>query len=118
MPRREGERLRPNLQRLVEGKRPEDPIFGNQWRDWPRKWVGRSCREVRVPVVTAHGMRGLHSTLAVEHGVSAHVVAASLGHESITTTMQCYAKPEAAAAAKQRRVLTVLEGGAAATRGG
>jgi integrase len=37
-------------------------------------------------------MRGLHSTLAVENGVSAHVVAASLGHESSTTTMQSYVK--------------------------
>ena len=55
-------------------------------------------------------MRGLHSTLAVDHGVSAHVVAASLGHESSTTTIQSYVKPEAVAGAQQRRVLSVLEG--------
>jgi hypothetical protein len=43
-------------------------------------------------------MRGLHSTLAVEHVVSAQVVAASLGHESSTTTIQSYIRPEAVAA--------------------
>jgi hypothetical protein len=56
-------------------------------------------------------MRGLHSTLALEHGASAHVVASSLGHESFSTTVAHYAKPEAIAGARQRRVLTVLEGG-------
>ena len=71
----------------------------------------RICDAAGVPKVTAHGMRGLHSTLAVENGVSAHVVAASLGHESSTTTIQSYVKPEAVSGAQQRRVLTVLEGG-------
>jgi hypothetical protein len=44
-------------------------------------------------------------------GVSAQVVAASLGHVSSTTTIRSYVKPEAAAGAKQRRVLTMLDGG-------
>lgn len=51
----------------------------------------------QVPRVTAHSMRGLHSTLAVEHGVSGHVVAASLGHESSRTTVQSYIRPETVA---------------------
>jgi site-specific recombinase XerD len=51
-------------------------------------------RSGRRAEVTAHGMRGLHWTLAVENGVSAHVVAASLGHESSATTIQSYVKPE------------------------
>ena len=103
--------LQPYLRARAEGKSPEAKLFGDHWRDWVRKWVQKICEAAKVPRVTAHGMRGLHSTLAVEHGVSAHVVAASLGHESSTTTMQSYVKPEAAAGAKQRRVLTVLEGG-------
>jgi hypothetical protein len=37
--------------------------------------------------------------------------AASLGHESSTTTMQSYVKPEAASGAQQKRVMTVLDGG-------
>jgi integrase len=78
-----------------------------------RKWVRNVCVKAGVPKVTAHGMRGLHSTLALEHGASSHVVASSLGHESFSTTLQSYAKPEAVAGAKQRRVMTVLEGGEA-----
>ena len=105
------ELLRPYLKGLAEGKTPQEKLFGDHWRDWVRKWVKRICRAAEVPKVTAHGMRGLHSTLALEHGASAHVVASSLGHESFSTTVESYAKPEAMAGARQRRVMTVLEGG-------
>jgi integrase len=37
--------------------------------------------------VTAHGMRGLHSTLAIEAGMTGAVVAASLGHEHVSATI-------------------------------
>jgi integrase len=104
------ELLQPYLCALAEGKASEAKLFGHHWRDWVRKWVKRICDAAGVPKVTAHGMRGLHSTPAVEHGVSAHVVAASLGHVSSATTMQSYVKPEAAAGAQQRKVLSVLEG--------
>jgi integrase len=105
--------LRSYLQQLTVNREPEERIFGAHWRDWIRKSVRRICEAAGVPMVTAHGMRGLHSTLAVEHGVSAHVVAASLGHESSATTIQSYIRPEASAGARQRRTLTVLSGGAA-----
>ncbi len=104
------ELLRPMLKGLAEGKSPEAKLFGHRWRDWVRKWVGRICEAAGVPKVIAHGMPGLHSTLAVEHGVSAQVVAASVGHESSATTIQSYVKPEAISGAQQRRVMTVLEG--------
>ena len=81
------ELLQPYLGGWREGQSPEAKLFGQHWRDWVRKWVQRICKAAGVPKVTAHGMRGLHSTLAVENGVSAHVVAASLGHESSTTTI-------------------------------
>jgi hypothetical protein len=57
-------------------------------------------------------MRGLHSTLAMDAGITGHAVAASLGHESVGTTFQSYAKSEAIAGAQQRRTLRVLAGGA------
>jgi hypothetical protein len=38
-------------------------------------------------------------------------VACALGHESITTTLQSYAKSGAGAGARQQKVLTVLAGG-------
>jgi integrase len=105
------ELLQPYLRGLADRKPSEAKLFGHHWRDWVRKWVKRICVGAGVPNVTAHGMRGLHSTLAIANGVSAHVVAASLGHESSKTTIQSYVKPEAVAGAQQRRVLTVLEGG-------
>ena len=64
-----------------------------------------------MPEVTAHGMRGLHGTLAVERGATTHVVAQALGHESETTSRESYISREAITGADQRRVLTVLAGG-------
>jgi len=103
--------LRPYLAALAQGKQPFALLFGEHWRDWPRKWVQRICRAAGVPEVTAHGMRGLHSTLAVDSGVTAHVVAAALGHESETTTQESYIAPGVVAAVKQKRLLRVLAGG-------
>ena len=80
--------LQPYLLGLVAGREPEALLFGAHWRDWPKAWVKRICKAAKVPVVTAHGMRGLHSTLATDRGISAHAVAAALGHESPTTTMR------------------------------
>jgi hypothetical protein len=104
--------LRPHLQALVAGQLPGGRLFGHHWRDWPREQVQRICELAGVPKVSAHGMRGLHSTLAMEAGVTGAVVAASLGHEKITTTIRSYAKAEAVAAAQQVRTLRVLAGGA------
>lgn len=104
--------LQPFLVQLAQGRPAHAPLFGNHWRDWPRKEVARICKLAGVMKVSAQSMRGLHSTLAVQAGVTGHVVAAALGHESFATTVQSYAKPEAVATAKQQRVLKVLAGGA------
>lgn len=103
--------LRPYLAELAEGKKAEALLFGLRDRGWPRQWVKRICREAGVPEVTAHGQRGLHSTLAVEAGITARAVADALGHESFTTTARSYAKPEAIDRARQQRTLQVLQGG-------
>jgi integrase len=103
--------LHPYLEQLAANQKPDAKIFGEHWRDWPREWVGKICNEAEVPVVCAHSMRGLHSTLAMDAGVTGHVVAASLGHEHVSTTIESYAKPEAVAGAQQRRTLRVLAGG-------
>jgi integrase len=50
--------LRPRLQRLANGQKPDALLFGKHWRDWPREWVQRLCELAGVPKVTAHGMRG------------------------------------------------------------
>jgi len=103
--------LRSRLLELAEGKTAEHLLFGYHDRNWPRKWVAKTCKAAGVPRVTAHGMRGLPGTLAVDTGISAHAVAAALGHESVTTTLQSYAQAGAGTGARQQKVLTVLGGG-------
>ncbi|MBE7450541.1 MAG: tyrosine-type recombinase/integrase [Kofleriaceae bacterium] len=106
--------LRPYLQELAEGKKPQDLLLGYHDRAWPRTWVQRICEEAGVPVVTAHGNRGLHGTLSIEAGVTPRAVADALGHESFQqTTARSYVQPEAMGQAKQKRALTVLNGGKA-----
>jgi len=103
--------LQPYLVELARGRDPQAALFGEHWRDWPRKWVQRICKAAGVPKVTAHGMRGLHGTLAVDSGITSHAVASALGHESFKTTAESYAKREAVAGAQQKRALAVLTGG-------
>lgn len=97
--------LRPLLKNLAAGKGPTERLFGNHWRDWVRKSVGRICREVGVPVVCAHSMRGLHSSVAMVEGQSSEAVARAMGHESARTTLESYATKEAVEAGRQRRVV-------------
>lgn len=103
--------LRSRLLELAEGKKAEELLFGYHDRNWPRKWVAKICKAAGGPRVTAHRMRGLHGTLAVDTGISAHAVAAAPGHESVTTTLQRYAQAGAGTGARQEKVLTVLGGG-------
>lgn len=102
--------LQPFLKQLAVRKSPDDRLFGVHWRDWVRKWVMKICQEVGVPEVCAHSMRGLHSTLAMEAGMSAHVVAASMGHEYAKTTLQSYAKPDGVAFGRTKKVTAGLLG--------
>ena len=52
--------------------------------------VGAAHLAAKVPVATAHGMGGLHGTLAVERGATTHVVAQALGHESVRCVAERY----------------------------
>jgi integrase len=83
--------LQPYLVELARGRDPQAALFGEHWRDWLRKWVQRICKGAGVPKVAAHGMRGLHGTLAVDSGITSHAVASALGHESFKTTAESYA---------------------------
>ncbi len=102
------ESIRPYLIELCAGRLPTELIFGQHWRDWPRHWVNRICKAAGVPVVCAHSMRGLHATLALAAGQTPYAVAACLGHESPSTTLESYAAPgsaEAAAAVRAQKIL-------------
>lgn len=105
--------LKPYLTSCTKDKLPTAPLFGEHTRAWPRKWVQKICKLAKVPQVTAHGMRGLYGTLGIATNQVPHAVAASLGHESESTTFQSYAKPEALAGVKAKRALMVLTGAGA-----
>jgi integrase len=101
--------LVPFLAKLAGGRKPNELLFGQHWRDWPRLWVQRICKKVGIMEVTAHGMRGTHATLATDRGVTGHTVAAALGHTSPTMTYGAYAQQSAVGNARQRRVVEVLD---------
>ncbi len=68
----------------------------------------RICARAGTQLVCAHAMRGLHSTLAIDAGMTPGVVAFALGHKSPRATLESYADPNAVARARQRRVVAVL----------
>jgi len=102
--------LQPLLLAIAKTKEPDQLLFGDANRWWVWRQVRLICRLAKVPLVSAHGMRGLHATLAVEAGATGSAVAAALGHESFTTTARHYAKPEALHQAQQDRVSGALAG--------
>ncbi len=89
--------------RYINGARRE--------RAWVRKWVQKICLEAGVRVVTAHGMRGTHASIAASRGVTGAVVAGALGHEDQATTLRSYARKDAVEGAVQTKALQLLEGG-------
>jgi integrase len=103
--------LQPYLAKLIKGKASDELVFGHHDRGFVREQVIRICKLAGVPVVNAQSMRGLHSSLAFERGITGHAVAAALGHASVTTTTGNYATPSSVKNAEQRRTLSVLQGG-------
>ncbi len=99
------------LLELCEGKKPDARVFPSADTNWVSDAVGAICKRANLPRVTAHGMRGLHATLAMEAGSTPQLVAQSLGHASSQVTERHYAKPGSKASAQARKVMRVLAGG-------
>lgn len=92
------EPLRPLLVARCQNKSPEAWLFsrhnGSRYsRDWTRSATRRLCKLAGVPLVCAHALRGQHATIAIQEGVSPHIVAAALGQESPRVTLNAYAAP-------------------------
>jgi integrase len=107
--------LRPFLVRLAAGKGPDDLLFETQHgrphdSTWLWRHVKRYCERAHVPVVCAHSLRGLHSTLAVGAGCTSGAVAAALGHGSFSITAKHYVAPGALKQAGVHRVAEALTG--------
>ena len=75
---------------------------------WLTDNVARICRLAGVNEVCAHSLRGLHSTLAIKRGMSPHMVADELGHESFATTREHYLAPGTLEAVSQGAVTSFL----------
>ena len=56
-------------------------------------------------------MRGAHATVAIDGGLSAELVAGTLGHEDSKTTKESYALEGVEEAAIRRKLFRLLEGG-------
>lgn len=52
--------------------------------------LARHCKEIKVPIISVHGLRHTHASLLLFAGVSIASVARRLGHASMTTTQKTY----------------------------
>lgn len=109
------ERLRALLLRQAEGKAPTALLFGAERAEpfatdklWDK--LQRYCKNHGLPRVCPHSLRGLHSTLALDAGISANAVAAALGHGSFAVTARHYADPNTLRNTTVRRFAETLEG--------
>lgn len=87
--------LQPLLIALSKDRIAGAPLFWGSRGERPnRHWVSyhcrRLCKDAGVPVVTAHGLRGTHSSIARRGGATAELVAAQLGHAGTGVTNAAY----------------------------
>jgi integrase len=108
------------LQRATATRKEHGPTgrLFPRTRRWVLYWTKRMCERADVPTVTAHGLRGLHATLATEAGATSALVAAQLGHAGTAVTEPHYTERSAKEGATRARVLHVLQGGLAAAASG
>lgn len=81
---------------------------GPHQRFYLHKRVATICKQVGVPKVCTHSLRGLHATLAIAGGASTDYVASALGHTSFSMTERHYVDPEALQHSRSDRVFAAL----------
>lgn len=59
-------------------------------RHWVRRQIRYWCKRADVPVITAHGLRGTHATVAAGGGATAEEIARQLNHSSTLITKRHY----------------------------
>ena len=102
------------MRQQCAGRRPEELLFpaltgGRISNASLHKKVHKICDLAGVPRVCPHSLRGLHSTLAVQAGVSAEAVAQSLGHTSFAMTARHYADANVVEASRTQRAMAALQ---------
>lgn len=84
-------------------------VFPTRQNKWLWRAVRRICKQAGIPVVSSHGLRGTHSSIATEFGESSSAVAAQLGHTE-RVNKKHYTSRSAAAARTSGRVADRLGG--------
>ncbi len=84
---------------------------GHFEKRWVLEAVKAACAAAEVRVVCSQGLRASHARLAREAGVTAHVIAAQLGHANTAVTIGNYIGEEAEEAVKGKRAFQVIHGG-------
>ena len=123
--------FQPFLKSLAQGRKSQDYLFdflperSRICHDKRKRRTGALLRRTRslcesagLPVVCAHSMRGLHSTLAAGFGATGHVVAKALGHTSFNVTKRHYVDQDVLETTSLRKTLKVLQGGPSGNQGG
>lgn len=77
---------------LIKGLPPEEPIFVKTkvYNSTINDILERHCKELKLPIISIHGLRHTHASLLLFAGVSIASVARRLGHASMTTTQKTY----------------------------
>jgi integrase len=102
--------LRARLAALAAGRPGGAKLFVNGNRDWLRYHTRRLAKTAGVSMVSPHGLRGTHASLARKE-VSTEHVARTLGHAGTAITHRHYIAPGIEREIEQRAVLAVLQGG-------
>lgn len=102
------------LRALAAGRDPTEPLFHTTARTVNRR-LAALCRAAKVPVVTAHGLRGSVASWCHEAGLPAETIADFLSH-SQQVNQRSYATAEAVSAGQQARAWRVLNGGKSAAK--
>ena len=100
--------LRTYLVKLAEGRDRTAQLFDGLTREGLRYWTRKLCRDLGLPRVTPHGLRGTHATASMRPHANPHEVAAALGHASFAVTERHYAKREAITSARQEAAVDSL----------
>lgn len=104
--------LQPLVAEIVKGLAPDAPLFPGINTGMLRRHVAQVCKRAGVPVVCTQALRGMHTTVAGEIGVTGPMIAAQLGHaDDGQTAAAHYSAPGAVERGKQRRVFAVMNGG-------
>lgn len=77
---------------LVKNMPEDKPIFINEkvYNSTVNNLLQRYCKELKIPIITIHGLRHTHASILLSAGVSIGSIARRLGHANMATTQKTY----------------------------